>query len=93
MASKWVKIGLKRAFYRPRVLPPPPSCTSIFFFGEPLQAPKWCFFNSHMGVKKHHFGAPAGTRNKIIEVQDKKRAKKGGTPFLRPFWAILGDVR
>ena len=66
-----------------------PSCTSINFFGEPLHAPKWCFFNPVviLGLKKHHFGARAGTRKKSIEVQDKNRAKKGGTPL---FEVILG---
>ena len=73
--------------------PPPllPSCTSIIFFGEPPHAPKWCFFNPVviLGLKKHHFGARAGTRKKIIEVQDKNRAKKGGYPPCEMIWAIL----
>ena len=82
IAKKVPKIGVPPGCYTwPPLLP---SCTSIIFFGEPLQAPKWCFFNAVpiLGFKKKHLcGAPAGTRKKIIEVQDKKRVKRGYPPF------------
>ena len=60
-----------------------PSCTSIIFFRRATTSPKMVFFNPIpiLGLKKHHFGAPVGTRKKFIEVHDKKRAKKGVPPF------------
>ena len=69
--------------------PLPPTCTSIFFFGEPLQGPKWCFFNpvSILGLKKNTIlGLRPAPGKKNIEAQDKKRAHKGGTPLLGDFW-------
>ena len=68
----------------------PPFCTFFIlylynFFPGASRSPKMVFFYPNMGtgLKKHHFGALAGTRNKIIEVQDKKRAKRGVPPFVR----------
>ena len=71
--------------------PLPPSCISIKIFGEPVHAPKWCFFNpvAILGLKKHHFGPWAGTGKKIIEVQDKKRKKMGIFGDFRGFLAVL----
>ena len=80
--GNFLKIGQKGG-YPSGVLYVPPNLYLYNFFGEPLQAPKWCFFDPVpiLGLKKHHFGALAGTRKKIIEVQDKKRVKRGDPPF------------
>ena len=46
---------------------PSPHLVPLFFFGEPVHAPKWYFFNPVpiLGLKKHHVGAQAGARKKI----------------------------
>ena len=62
--------------------PPPPNLYLYKNFRRTTTSPKVVFFNPVpiLGLKKHHFGALAGTRKKIIEVQDKKRAKRGVNP-------------
>ena len=69
--------------------PPPPNLYLYIFFRRATTSPKVMFFNPVpiLGLKKHHFEAPTGTRKKIIEVQDKKHAKKGYPP---PLEVILG---
>ena len=67
----------------------PHFCTKSVQIGE-----AFIFLNAALilGLKKHHFGAWAGTRKKIIEVQDKKREKMGVLGVFWQFWPLLVKI-
>ena len=97
--KKWSFFGIKNMkFFE--------SASTLFFSflrnfsthqcaAEKALCPKSILFSrgSHFGVKITPFGLWDGTRKKLIDVQDKKRVKRGGVPFFEAILGILGDFR